>query len=106
MTLRTLNHGNDGMFLIMGNAGFRSSTVFWVVHYYQYSILGPKALCQFIRSLHYEKSQSQNVDPAAPSLKFLAFEFVTRNPEPRGDSKCRSLKGVPIKYLFVVRVPN
>ena len=27
MTLRTLNHGNYGIFLIMGNAGFISSTV-------------------------------------------------------------------------------
>ena len=27
MTLRTLNHGNCGIFLIMGNAGFCSSTV-------------------------------------------------------------------------------
>ena len=82
MTLRTLNHGHDGMFLIMGNAGFRSSTVLWVVHYYQYSILGPKALCQFLRPLHYEKSQSQNVEAVALSLKFLAFELLTRSPHP------------------------
>ena len=27
MTLRTLNYGNCGIFLIMGNAGFMSSTV-------------------------------------------------------------------------------
>ena len=27
MTLRTLNYGNHGRFLIMGNAGFISSTV-------------------------------------------------------------------------------
>ena len=27
ITLRTLNHGNSGLFLIMGNAGFISSTV-------------------------------------------------------------------------------
>ena len=27
MTLRTLNYGNDGIFLIMGNAGFCPSTV-------------------------------------------------------------------------------
>ena len=27
MTLRTLNYGNYGRFLIMGNAGFRPSTV-------------------------------------------------------------------------------
>ena len=27
MTLRTLNYGNYGIFLIMGNAGFRPSTV-------------------------------------------------------------------------------
>ena len=33
MTLRTLNYGNYGIFLIMGNAGFCPSTVgfrFWV----------------------------------------------------------------------------
>ena len=30
MTLRTLNYGNYGIFLIMGNAGFCPSTV-WVV---------------------------------------------------------------------------
>ena len=29
MTLRTLNYGNYGIFLIMGNAGFRPSTV-WI----------------------------------------------------------------------------
>ena len=28
------------------------------------------------------------------------------NPDPREDPKNRSLKGVPIKYPFVVRVPN
>ena len=27
-------------------------------------------------------------------------------PDPREDPKSRSLKGVPIKYLVVVRVPN
>ena len=27
VTLRTLNYGNYGIFLIMGNAGFRSSAV-------------------------------------------------------------------------------
>ena len=27
VTLRTLNYGNYGLFLIMGNAGFISSTV-------------------------------------------------------------------------------
>ena len=27
MTLRTLNYGNNGIFLVMGNAGFISSTV-------------------------------------------------------------------------------
>ena len=27
MTLRTLNYGNYGLFLILGNAGFVSSTV-------------------------------------------------------------------------------
>ena len=27
MPLRTLNYGNDGIFLIMGNAGFKSSSV-------------------------------------------------------------------------------
>ena len=30
MTLRTLNYGNYGIFLIMGNAGFCPSTV-WVI---------------------------------------------------------------------------
>ena len=30
MTLRTLNYGNYGIFLIMGNAGFCPSTV-WAV---------------------------------------------------------------------------
>ena len=30
MTLRTLNYGNYGIFLIMGHAGFCPSTVFWV----------------------------------------------------------------------------
>ena len=29
LTLRTLHYGNYGTFLIMGNAGFISSTVFW-----------------------------------------------------------------------------
>ena len=29
MTLRTLNYGNYGIFLIMGNAGFCPSTVVW-----------------------------------------------------------------------------
>ena len=29
MTLRTLNYGNYGTFLIMGNAGFCPSTVSW-----------------------------------------------------------------------------
>ena len=31
MTLRTLNYGNYGIFLIMGNAGFCPSTVFRVL---------------------------------------------------------------------------
>ena len=31
MTLRTLNYGNYGIFLIMGNAGFCPSAVLWVV---------------------------------------------------------------------------
>ena len=29
ITLRTLNYGNSGIFLMMGNAGFISSTVVW-----------------------------------------------------------------------------
>ena len=31
MTLRTLNYGNYGIFLIVGNAGFCPSTVFQTV---------------------------------------------------------------------------
>ena len=29
MTLRTLNYGNYGIFLLMGSAGFCPSAVFW-----------------------------------------------------------------------------
>ena len=32
MTLRTLNYGNYGIFLIMGNAGFCPSTVVFFGH--------------------------------------------------------------------------
>ena len=31
MTLRTLNYGNYGIFLIMGNAGFCPSTVYYTI---------------------------------------------------------------------------
>ena len=37
MTLRTLNYGNYGIFLIMGNAGFCPSTVF--------GYMDPEAFC-------------------------------------------------------------
>ena len=33
MTLRTLNYGNYGIFLIMGNAGFCPSTVVFLLMY-------------------------------------------------------------------------
>ena len=29
-----------------------------------------------------------------------------KHPDPREDPKCRSLKGVPIKYPLVARIPN
>ena len=42
MTLRTLNYGNYGIFLIMGNAGFCPSTVGTIRgHYYQLLRLRP-----------------------------------------------------------------
>ena len=36
MTLRTLNYGNYGIFLIMGNAGFCPSTVYIYICIYIY----------------------------------------------------------------------
>ena len=37
---------------------------------------------------------------------FFGFAFSAYFPDPREDPKSRSLKGVPIKYPLVVRVPN
>ena len=37
MTFRSINYGNYGMFLVMGNAGFISSTV---VHWVGFRVLG------------------------------------------------------------------
>ena len=34
MTLRTLNYGNYGTFLIMGNAGFCPSTIVFISYWY------------------------------------------------------------------------
>ena len=53
MTLRTLNYGNYGIFLIMGNAGFCPSTVFLAVPYYNYSTMGPKTPFELSRRLYY-----------------------------------------------------
>ena len=39
MTLRTLNYGNYGIFLIMGNAGFCPSTVVVILVPFLHSIL-------------------------------------------------------------------
>ena len=41
MTLRTLNYGNYGIFLIMGNAGFCPSTVWLVFLFRIVSGMGP-----------------------------------------------------------------
>ena len=40
MTLRTLNYGNYGIFLIMGNAGFCPSTVIWLSGFGVYRFRG------------------------------------------------------------------
>ena len=40
MTLRTLNYGNYGIFLIMGNAGFCPSTYVIVIVYLEGSLKG------------------------------------------------------------------
>ena len=39
MTLRTLNYGNYGIFLIMGNAGFCPSTVVHTLNAYIYTYI-------------------------------------------------------------------
>ena len=38
-------------------------------------------------------------------LKVTRFLLIT-TPDPREDPKSRSLKGVPIKYPLIARVPN
>ena len=43
---------------------------------------------------------------AAPSLAQPEAGCQDKNPDPREDPKSRSLKGVPIKYPLVARVPN
>ena len=49
MTLRTLNYGNYGIFLIVGNAGFCPSTVWW--------LLIDEEFTGFCAALHFRISQ-------------------------------------------------
>ena len=71
MTLRTLNYGNYGIFLIMGNAGFRPSAVL-----HRCTILDPGILNHDYGPYLAYLLQFFNHKPLKPGRVFLLNSFL------------------------------
>ena len=71
MTLRTLNYGNYGIFLIMGNAGFCPSTV---------SVLAPSDQTE-LKPLTKAMNQRMTPSSAAP-FELTVIRVKQKFPEP------------------------